>query len=175
MTLKEDIPDLFEANMTDKEQLKTTWAHHLIALLNPNCKAAVSSLPLEQRYNYKQVTDLLLKTCQQSTRYPGKQLLEGGIRYREMLRATVVKLTRLAVRYALEEDGATARDKMVMEIPLRSLPKHVTNYVREKEPSNACEAADLASKYLSREGIDKFSPKTSPGSSKRSSQEGVAI
>jgi len=81
MTAKEDIQDyleLFEANMRDRELPKDTWAHHLLPLLNQNCKAAVSSLPIDTRYDYTAVTELILNTCVQTSRYPGQQLLEGG-------------------------------------------------------------------------------------------------
>ena len=62
---KEDVDDyieMFEVNMVDREQPKETWAHHLLPLLSANCKAAVASLPLETRYSYKTVTELLSNT-----------------------------------------------------------------------------------------------------------------
>jgi len=55
MTLKEDVADyveMFEANMKDQEMPKEAWAHYLLPLLNPNCKAAVVLLPLDHRYDY---------------------------------------------------------------------------------------------------------------------------
>lgn len=159
MAFKEDIEDyleLFEANMIDREQPKETWGHHLIPLLNPNCKAAVQSLSSEEKYDYKVVSEVLQKTCQQNLTYPGQQLLEGGTKYGESLRASTVRLLRLARRYAPEEEGEKVRNKMVMEIMLRGLPEDTANYVREKEPSEAIAAMDLASKHMAREGFDEF-------------------
>ena len=159
MTAKEDVDEyleLFEINMADRDIPKNIWAHHLIPLLNSNCKAAVASLPLGAKYHYKTVTDLLTNTCTQTCRYPGQQLLEGGIKQGETFRATVVRLGRLATKYAPEDDAAKVRDKMVLEVFLRSLPKSASNYVREKEPTSACQAADLASKFMSREGRDEL-------------------
>lgn len=68
----------------------------------------------------------------------------------------MVRLGRLATKYAPEDDAAKVREKMVLEVFLRSLPKSVSNYVREKAPTSACQAADLASKFMSREGRDEL-------------------
>ena len=62
MTAKEDVDDyleLFKMNMADRDIPKNIWAHHLIPLLNSNCRAAVAYLPLGAKYHYKTVTALL--------------------------------------------------------------------------------------------------------------------
>ena len=149
--------------MKEREQPKETWAHHLLPLLNHSCKTAVNSLPLDSRYSYKTISELILNTCQQGSRYPGQELLEGGVKHGETLRAMVIRLGKLASRYAPEDDATVVRDKFVLEIFLKSLPKEVAKYVREKEPTSACQAADLASKYMAREGMDEChysTPKT---------------
>ncbi len=68
----------------------------------------------------------------------------------------VVRLGRLATMYAPQEDSVTVRDRIVMEILLKSLPREAARYVREKEPSTACQAADQASRFTSRGGIEEL-------------------
>ena len=65
--------------MRDREIPKDVWAQHLLPLLNTNCKAAVASLPIDQKNGYAQVEQVLLKTCQQGLQYPGQQLFNGEV------------------------------------------------------------------------------------------------
>lgn len=96
------------------------------------------------------------KSSRRLANSPGQQLLEGGTKFGESLRASTVRLLRLARRYAPDEEGEKVRNKMVMEIMLRGLPEDTAKYVREKEPSEAIAAMDLASKHMAREGFDEF-------------------
>jgi len=119
MSSREDVQDyldMFEDNMKARELAQATWAHHLLPLLNPTCKTAVATLPLEARYDYAVVKETLLSLCLSETRYPGQQALDIEAKARETLQGTMVHLTRLVKRYALEDDANVVRSKMAMEL-----------------------------------------------------------
>jgi len=159
MTAKEDVADyldMFKSNMTTREIPPAAWAYHLLPLLNTNCKAAVVSLPQEQKNTYNTLEEILLKTCQPGSQYPGQNCFDAKKDTGESFRATAVKLHRLLHRYAPERDPDVVRNKMAQELFIRTLPKKMANYVREKEPADLMDTADLASKYCKREDIDEL-------------------
>lgn len=134
MSLKEDVLDYldtFVSNMEDREIPKLAWPSHLLPLLNASCRAAVASLPLEQKQDFDNLKDVLLATVYEGHRYPGQQLFDGQINSGESVRAACTRLLRLANRYAPEDDPEVVRNKMVMEIILRALPADAADYVRE--------------------------------------------
>ena len=163
MAANEDVEEFleaFERNMTSREIPRQMWADNLTPLLNSNCKAAIASLPLDEKTNYNTIHDLILHTCTRAFRDPGLKFMEATIKAGESFRATTIRLNKLAYKYAPEEDSSKVRDKMSLEVFLRNLPKRVSNYVREKKPNTALEAADIAGEYVSREGWDEFAYST---------------
>ena len=153
MSPKEDVADfleMFKANMKDREIPKDSWAQHLLPLLNHNCKASTATLPIDQKYCYREI---LLATCQQGLQYPGQQ---GSLTQGESFRASAVRLLRMAHRFLPEDDPEVLRRKVALEVILRAFPKEVASYVREKETNDLFTAMDLASKYFKREGWDEF-------------------
>ena len=137
--------------MEDCEIPKLAWPSHLLPLLNASCKAAVASLPMEQKQDFENV---LLSTKGIGTLV--SNYFDGQINSGESVRAACTRLLRLANRYAPEDDSEVVRKKMVLEIILRALPADAADYVREKEPEELIQAADSASKFMKRTRIDEF-------------------
>jgi len=167
MSSREDVEEfleLFEINMKDRDIPAEMWAHHLVPLLNSTCKTAIATMDMADKFHYPTLKDLLLATCTNTCKYPGRELLQGACKHGETFRATVLRLGKLAYKYAPEHDASTVRDKIVLEIFLATLPERARNYVREKEPGTACEGADLASKFMAREGLDELKYSTPRGS-----------
>ena len=69
MANKEDVEELFEANMTDRDIPAPQWAHHLVPLLNLTCTNAVTSTKTVDKYHYDTLKATLLASCTQTCKY----------------------------------------------------------------------------------------------------------
>jgi len=155
---KEDITEflqVFEDTQIARKNPPENWSYTLIPLLNRQAKTAISEMPADRKHKYKHLKSELLATNTKSDKHLGKAFWEyeklSGSTWRETLNILLKKLRKFAPGPTAEE----CRDQVAKEKLLQLLPFRAQAFVREREPTTALEAADLAASYFYSHNMDE--------------------
>lgn len=150
----QDYIDMFLSNMESREIPKAAQAKHLLPLLNVKATAAVASMTPEDRDNIETLVRTLMDTIQDSSAYISQAIWNYEKESGDAIRTTALKLTRKVKR--LGKDADEILDRLMAEKLMQMFHQEVQQYVREKEPKNVMEAAELVSKYFKLKNVDEL-------------------